>query len=101
MAEINPYEPPQINVEVALPGEPSPACPRCGNTQATRVRFTWWGGALAPKLFSVVKCTQCLKRFNGKTGKSLTRAIVITFVLLLVSGYLVQDGLLRLLTGRL
>ena len=53
------------------------SCPSCSNSNATPVRFTWWGGFLGPKLFKVVKCSACNKQYNGKTGRPNTTAIII------------------------
>ena len=52
-------------------------CPKCGSTDAKKVTFTWWGGLLGPKLFNHVKCLDCGTTYNGKTGQSNTRNIVI------------------------
>ncbi len=52
-------------------------CPQCGGTNAEKVRFTWWGGVLGPKILTHVKCPQCGKAFNGKSGKDNTTGIVI------------------------
>jgi uncharacterized protein (DUF983 family) len=41
------------------------------------VKFTWWGGLLGPKMLSHVKCQQCGLAYNGKTGQSNTKGIVI------------------------
>lgn len=47
---------------------PYAPCPQCNGTHAEKVRFTWWGGVLGPKLLSHVKCVGCGKAYNGKTG---------------------------------
>jgi hypothetical protein len=77
MTDPNPYEPPKAPTNMAPPGGQFVPCPECKNTRATKVRFTWWGGALGPRLFNVVQCTQCRTRFNGKTGGSLTNVIIV------------------------
>lgn len=77
MADPNPYESPKVPTHIAPPGEQVAPCPECKHTRATKVHFTWWGGALGPKLFNVVQCTQCRTRFNGKTGGSLTNVIIV------------------------
>ena len=77
MTDPNPYQPPKAPTDMPPPGGQVAPCPACKNTWATKVRFTWWGGALGPTLFSVVQCTQCRTRFNGKTGGSLTNAIIV------------------------
>jgi hypothetical protein len=52
-------------------------CPRCGATNASPVSFTWWGGVLGPKILNVVRCLQCATEYNGKTGGTLTKGILI------------------------
>jgi predicted nucleic-acid-binding Zn-ribbon protein len=54
-------------------------CPSCGQNNAQKVNFTWWGGALGPRLFTHVKCQNCGTEYNGKTGKSNTNNIIIYF----------------------
>jgi len=57
-------------------------CPSCQQSSATRMGFTWWGGALGPKLFTHVKCGGCGTTYNGKTGKSNNTNIAIYFVVI-------------------
>ncbi len=59
-------------------------CPKCGSKIITPVKYTWWGGMLGPKLFHHTKCESCGYRFNRKTGKSNTTAIVIYSVIIFV-----------------
>jgi hypothetical protein len=54
-------------------------CPKCGTSAAERVKFTWWGGVLGPKLLNHVKCSSCGTRYNGKSGKSNGTGIAIYF----------------------
>ena len=56
------------------------ACPKCGQTNAQKVGFTWWGGALGPRLFTHVKCQNCGTEYNGKTGQSNQNNILIYFL---------------------
>ncbi len=56
-------------------------CPKCGALNAKQLNFTWWGGALGPKLFTHVKCQGCGSKYNGKTGKDNTTNIVIYSVI--------------------
>jgi hypothetical protein len=80
MREINPYSAPGATINpaamaAALPG--MAACPKCQGPAVAKVKFTWWGGALGPKLFNVVRCGGCNGQYNGKTGGSLTRTIIV------------------------
>jgi transposase-like protein len=75
MDDRNPYRPPAATDDAPLPGVR--ACPHCGNTTASKVTFNWWGGALGPRLFHVVRCHGCRKQYNGRTGGSLTRVIIV------------------------
>ena len=76
MQQPNPYQAPQTPLD--HPGEVAVAkCPKCGATSASKVGFTWWGGAIGPRLFHVVGCNQCRTQYNGKTGGKLTKVIVL------------------------
>jgi transposase-like protein len=64
-------------------------CPYCGNPHVIRVSCTWWGGVLGPRLFNHVRCSQCRKTFNGKTGKSnagpiTMYSIAMFFIILMI-----------------
>ncbi len=52
-------------------------CPKCRNSAAEKMSFTWWGGLLGPKLLTHVKCRACGNAYNGKSGKDNTTNIVI------------------------
>jgi hypothetical protein len=73
------------------------ACPKCRQSNARQLSFTWWGGALGPKLLTHVKCESCGTKYNGKTGGDNTAGIaiyfavvgVISFVLFFVVAFLV------------
>lgn len=56
-------------------------CPKCRNSAAQKLKFTWWGGVLGPKLLTHVKCNACGNTYNGKTGKDNTTGIVIYSVI--------------------
>ncbi|MBK9215647.1 MAG: hypothetical protein IPM59_08595 [Chloracidobacterium sp.] len=56
-------------------------CPFCGAANAEKVKFTWWGGLLGPKVLSHVKCLSCGKGYNGKTGKDNQTGIIIYSVI--------------------
>lgn len=53
-----------------------PACPKCSGTQTKEIKYTWWGGVLAPKLMKLQKCEGCGFLFNRETNKPVTGAIV-------------------------
>jgi len=82
--------PPVLEAVPALPADfsrspvayqargPQATCPYCGCPGwADKVSFTWWGGLVGPALFSHVKCRNCRRAYNGKTGKSNDGAIAI------------------------
>jgi len=52
-------------------------CPRCSSAGAERLKFTWWGGILGPRILTHVKCPRCSHKYNGKSGKDNTTGIVI------------------------
>lgn len=52
-------------------------CPQCHSNTAEKLKFTWWGGVLGPKLLTHVECQSCGKKYNGKTGKDNTTSIII------------------------
>lgn len=52
-------------------------CPKCSGTSSDRLKFTWWGGIIGPKILTHVKCSSCGHKFNGKSGKDNTTGIVI------------------------
>jgi len=55
----------------------TPGCPQCGQNQATKLGFTWWGGAIGPRILNHVQCLQCRKKYNGKSGQDNTPGIII------------------------
>ena len=56
---------------------PFAPCPQCNASNAEKLKFTWWGGALGPKLLTHVKCQTCGNKYNGKTGRENTTNIII------------------------
>ena len=79
-------------------GDQFAPCPSCGNVYAKRAGFTWWGGALGPRLFNHVHCLRCRQGYNGKTGKSNDTAIAIYLIVSLILG--VMLGAAAALAGR-
>ena len=65
-------------------------CPRCGASNAKQLNFTWWGGALGPKLLTHVKCLDCGYKYNGKSGKDNTAGIAIYFVVVGVLAFVLM-----------
>ena len=74
MTNLDPYRPPLAPLDDPQP--PVAKCPKCGAASASKVSYNWWGGALGPKLFHVVKCNQCRSQYNGRSGASLTPVII-------------------------
>lgn len=62
-------------------------CPKCRQSVAQKVSFTWWGGLLGPKLFSHVKCGACGTGYNGKTGKDNTTNIIIYSIVAIIIAF--------------
>ena len=80
MPEINPYSAPAATINASTRPPRYRGCRRARSARGRRcskVGFTWWGGALGPKLFSVVRCGGCKAQYNGKTGSSLTKTIIV------------------------
>lgn len=71
-------------------------CGRCQSTDVDRMRFTWWGGLLGPKVLNHVKCNRCGATYNGKTGKSNTTAIAIYMLVLLAVFFIIGLALAKL-----
>jgi hypothetical protein len=84
---MNPYQPP------ATPTPPrrgpmsefdQEACPSCRSTDINKPGFTWWGGALGPRMLNHRVCRACGFGYNAKTGQSNTTAITIYVVVAFV-----------------
>lgn len=60
------------------------ACPRCQRPDPEKVKFTWWGGVIGPKMLSHVKCQTCGLAYNGKSGQSNTTGIVIYSIIVFI-----------------
>ncbi len=68
-------------------------CPQCGSPAAERMKFTWWGGVIGPKILTHVKCLRCNAKYNGKTGKDNTTNIIIYSVVALVAALILMFAL--------
>lgn len=68
-------------------------CPNCGQSNAKKVSYTWWGGALGPSMFTHVKCQNCGAQYNGKTGKSNQQNIIIYTLVSFVIAFCLCGGL--------
>ncbi|HLA42157.1 MAG TPA: hypothetical protein VJZ27_01905 [Aggregatilineales bacterium] len=64
-------------------------CPKCGQRNAKKINFTWWGGALGPRLSNHVKCNNCGTAYNGTTGNYNTMFIIMYTIAILVIGVVV------------
>jgi transposase-like protein len=69
------------------------ACPNCGQSNAKKVSYTWWGGAVGPIMFTHVKCQNCGTQYNGKTGKSNQQSIIIYNIVVFVVVFCACGGL--------
>jgi hypothetical protein len=77
VSDLNPYGAPAAPLDEPEAASELAKCPKCGARSATRVRYNWWGGALGPRLFHVVKCKQCRTQYNSRSGSTLTLVIVL------------------------
>jgi hypothetical protein len=68
------------------------ACPGCGSSNIKKVTYSWWGGALGPRLLNHAKCNSCGMTYNGKTGQSNTTAIVIYSLVVFVVAFALCGG---------
>ena len=59
-------------------------CPKCGSKMVTKVKYTWWGGVLGPRLLHHTKCQTCSYTYNSKTRKSNTQGILIYSAIIVV-----------------
>ena len=83
--EPNPYAPPTAPMGAPTPGALAEgACPQCKSPNVNRPAFTWWGGALGPKILSHAVCRACGFGFNWKTGQSNRTGIAIYMGVVLV-----------------
>jgi hypothetical protein len=78
-SDPNPFASPQAptGVRNGEVGETYAPCPRCGGTEGLRIGFTWWGGKLGPWLLTHVRCLTCGLKYNGKSGRSNLKGIII------------------------
>lgn len=79
---ISPY--PRPNLEGS-----GPACPQCSGTNTKEVKYTWWGGVLAPKMMNLQKCEACGYLFNRSTRKSVKNAIIAYNLVALVLAFMI------------
>jgi len=87
MSDQNPYAPPKAPLETNAPvNVTGDTCPKCKSTNVHRPGFTWWGGAIGPRILSHAVCRSCGFGFNWKTGQSNTTGIVIYSVLIFAIG---------------
>lgn len=88
MADPNPYAPPTTNTDPPPQLDASlDSCPRCKSNNVNRPKFTWWGGAVGPRLLSHAVCRACGLGYNYKTGKPNTTAITIYVVVVAVIAF--------------
>lgn len=76
-SQVSPYPRPQLQGD-------GPACPKCSSNQTKVVKYTWWGGVLAPKLMNLQKCDACNFLYNRNTRKSVTTAIWVYNIVVIV-----------------
>ena len=70
--------PPGSPHEAAMAGQ----CPQCASDNIHKPSFTWWGGAIGPRLFNHTVCRSCGFGFDGKTGETNRNKIIAYTVVL-------------------
>ncbi len=75
-------------------------CPKCRAADSQILKFTWWGGALGPKMLSHVKCQNCGNKYNGKTGGDNTAGIAIYMIVTGAIAFVLMFGLFFFLFSR-
>jgi len=68
-------------------------CYNCQKIDYKKVKSTWWGGLLGPQLLNHVKCNNCDTTYNGKTGQSNNKAILMYTGAILVVALVLIYGL--------
>ncbi len=76
MTDVPPSIPP-IQAPPSAPPVQAPVCPQCGSFDLQKVNYTWWGGIIGPSLLNLTRCRACRFEFNGKTGASTRKAVII------------------------
>jgi rubredoxin len=51
-------------------------CPKCGGSKGKVLKYIWWGGRLAPKLFSLVRCAKCGTVYAANSGREASSLAV-------------------------
>ena len=64
-------------------------CPGCGNDEAARVHWTFWGGMIGPAIINVVRCHRCGVSYNGVHGDYNGGRIAIYIVVSIVLGLVI------------
>ena len=75
-------------------------CPKCGTPEPKLLKFTWWGGALGPKMLKHVKCQSCGNKYNGKTGGDNTVGITVYMAVVALMSFVLVSVMIAFLFGR-
>lgn len=76
------------------------SCPKCGTADPQLLKFTWWGGALGPKMLTHVKCQSCGNKYNGKTGGDNTAGVAIYMIVAGILSFVVMFAVFFFLFSR-
>ena len=68
-------------------------CYHCRKIDYTKVKSAWWGGLLGPQLLHHVQCNICGTTYNGNTGQSNNKAILLYLSAILCVALLLIYGL--------
>ena len=76
------------------------SCPKCGAGDPQLLKFTWWGGALGPKMLTHVKCQNCANKYNGKTGGDNTAGVAIYMIMTGILSFILMFAVVFFLFSR-
>lgn len=92
----NPFEAPKANINTTSGQSDVAKCPSCGQQDAKAISYTWWGGALGPKMFKQVRCNGCNTDYNKETGKDLKGPIRIYLAVSTVIGLIIGYAFIQM-----
>lgn len=69
-------------------------CPKCGDNEAIRIHWTFWGGMIGPAIINTVRCARCGTSYNGVKGDYNTTRIAIYIGVNFILGVMIVGALI-------